>query len=156
MLDADISDELRDLADEDQKLRALWARALQGAGGWTAMTPEERDALRERFTEEHGTTLDDMFGDKSRHKRILDLPSKIRWSSLADPDWNNLWIITQHMDQFPDFQERMLGIFLRHRGEDHSQYQYLADRVSCRETGTQRFGTQDSITNYSNCKWVRD
>lgn len=75
------------------------------------------------------------------------------WGGLTDEDWNSLRLITQHMDPFPDFQQRMLPIFLQHRGEGSDQYRYLTDRISCCETGTQRFGTQDKISGYKRCRW---
>lgn len=156
--DSDISQELEALLQGDQHLRQEWGKTIDRAGGFQAALAdkEEWEHLRADFVRTHGTSLDDMFGDASREEQILSLPNRIKWQNLSEDDWHNLAIITQHMDKAPEFQRRMLKIFLQYRGEESSQYQYLADRISCRETGTQRFGTQDSITNYSNCKWVRD
>lgn len=158
MLSKSVSDELKDLMHGDQHLRLAWTRTIAAAGGYNALVSDKArwDAARAAFIEEHGTSDDDMFGDKSREGQILSLPDRLDWGSLTADDWHNLALLTQHMDGAPDFQARMLKIFRQYRGEESSQYQYLADRISCRETGTQRFGTQDAITNYANCKWVRD
>lgn len=43
MLDMSISDELRSLAQDDQRLRGLWATAVGRAGGLNALSDEEFD-----------------------------------------------------------------------------------------------------------------
>ena len=156
--DSGISQELEALSRGDQHLRQEWIKTIAHAGGYQAARAdsEKWESLRADFVRTHGTSLDDMFGDASREGQILSLPNRIRWQSMSEDDWHNLALLTQHMDGAPEFQKRMLKIFQKWRGEESSQYQYLSDRISCRETGTQRFGTQDQITNYSNCKWVRD
>lgn len=159
MLEGSISDELQDLKTGDQALRNVWAGKTKAAGGRSAIPPEAWERMRSAFVDEHGTALDDFFGDKARHERILALPSKIEkigWKSLTDADWNNLWLLVQHMDRHPHFQKEMLPIFQKHLGPEHSHVQFLSDRISCRETGTQRWGTQDKETGYKNCKVVPD
>lgn len=158
MLGKSVSDELQDLVHGDQHLRQAWGRTVAAEGGFNTLSADKArwDAVRSAFIEEHGTSEDDMFGDKSREGQILSLPDRLDWGSLTPDDWHNLAVLTQHMDGAPNFQARMIKIFRQWRGEESSQYQYLADRISCRETGTQRFGTQDAGTNYANCKWVRD
>ena len=158
MLDTSASDELVTLVQGDQLLRQEWQKTVNAKGGFAALGADKDrwDAVRSEFMRVHGTTDDDMFGDKSRVAQILSLPDRLNWGNLTADDWHNLALLTQHMDGAPAFQKRMLTIFQKWRGEDSSQYQYLHDRISCRETGTQRFGTQDAGTNYANCKWVRD
>jgi hypothetical protein len=158
MLGKSVSDELQDLILGDQHLRQEWIKTIAHAGGYQAARAdsEKWESLRADFVRTHGTSLDDMFGDKTRHAQILSLPNRLVWGKMTEDDWHNLAVLTQHMDSEPGFQAQMLKIFRQWRGEKSSQYQYLADRISCRETGTQRFGTQDQITNYSNCKWDRD
>lgn len=153
-----ISEELKELTADDQRLRNEWEKTVNRAGGFQAALADRKawERLRADFVRTHGTTLDDMFDDASREGRIRSLPDRIQLAELTPKDWENLWLLVQHMDRSPGFQKRMLETFRKYLGEESSQYQYLADRISCRETGTQRFGTQDSITNYSNCKWVRD
>jgi hypothetical protein len=158
MLDTSVSDELATLVQGDQQLRKEWENAVNAEGGFKVLrhgTPRW-DAVRSEFMRAHGTTDDDMFGDKSRAAQILSLPDRLDWDGMTEDDWHNIALLTQHMDGAPAFQKRMLTIFRKWRGEDSSQYQYLHDRISCRETGTQLFGTQDAGTNYSKCKWVRD
>lgn len=166
-----VSDELEELVRGDQRLRNEWARYLTRAAGLpvpqsgyveqATMVRAKEDLgdvgfaeVRNRFIEEHGTTPDDMFGDKQRHKQILTLPDRIRPAELTKEDWGNLWLLAQHMDAYPDFQKRMLEIIREHLGEGHDHYRFLADRISCRETGTQRWGTQDVGSGYKNCKWI--
>lgn len=157
MLGKSMSEELQDLVDGDQHLRQAWKIAVDAEGGFAALNADKRwDQTRQAFVEKHGTSLDDMFGDKSRHAQILSLPNRLDWAKMTENDWDNLAVLTQHMDNEPGFQEQMLEIFRQWRGEDSSEYRYLADRISCRENRTQRFGTQDAGTNYANCKWVRD
>jgi len=158
MLGKSVSEELQDLVDGDQRLRQAWGSVVAAAGGFAALGADKErwDQTRQAFVEEHGTSLDDMFGDKSRHAQILSLPDRLDWGKMTEDDWHNLAVLTQHMDSEPGFQAGMLKIFRQWRGDASSQYQYLADRISCRETGTQRFGSQDQGTNYANCKWVRD
>ncbi len=158
MLDTSVFDELGTLVQADQRLRKEWENAVNAEGGFKVLrhgTPRW-DAVRSEFMRAHGTTDDDMFGDKSRAAQILSLPDRLDWDSMSEDDWHNIALLTQHMDGAPAFQKRMLTIFRKWRGEGSSQYQYLHDRISCRETGTQLFGTQDAGTNYTNCKWVRD
>jgi hypothetical protein len=158
MLDTSVFDELGTLVQADQRLRKEWENAVNAEGGFKVLrhgTPRW-DAVRSEFMRAHGTTDDDMFGDKSRAAQILSLPDRLDWDSMTEDDWHNIALLTQHMDGAPAFQKRMLTIFRKWRGEGSSQYQYLHDRISCRETGTQLFGTQDAGTNYTNCKWVRD
>ena len=157
-LDASVSDELDALVQGDQRLRQEWQKTLDAEGDYESLSADKMrwDAVRSEFMRAHGTTGDDMFGDESRKNQILSLPDRLVWSSLTADDWHNIAVLTQHMDGEPAFQKRMLTIFKKWRGEDSSQYKYLHDRISCRETGTQRFGTQDAGTNYSMCKWVRD
>lgn len=152
------SEELVNLVQGDQLLRQEWQKTVNAAGGFNHLrhgTPEW-DAVRAEFMRTHGTTDDDMFGDKARMSQILSLPDRLNWSQMTEDDWHNLAVLTQHMDSAPAFQKQMLSVFRKWRGEGSSQFQYLHDRISCRETGTQRFGTQDAGTNYTNCKWVRD
>ena len=158
MLGKSTSGELQDLVRGDQHLRTAWRRTVEAEGGFAALGADKArwDAVQAAFIEEHGTSGDDMFGDKSRHAQILSLPNRLDWGKMTEDDWHNLALLTQHMDSEPGFQAQMLKIFRKWRGEESSQYQYLADRISCRETGTQQFGTQDQLTNYANCKWVRD
>jgi len=157
-LDTNVSDELVALVQGDQRLRQEWQKTVNAEGGFSALRhgTARWDAVRSEFMRAHGTTDDDMFGDKSREEKILSLPDRLDWGSLTDDDWHNIAVLTQHMDGAPAFQKRMLTIFRQWRGEDSRQYQYLHDRISCRETGTQMFGTQDAVTDYSNCKLVRD
>jgi len=157
-LDNSISDELVTLVQGDQQLRQAWQKTVDSAGGFAALGADKDrwDAVRSEFIRAYDTTPDDMFGDKARAQQILSLPDRLVWGSMSNDDWHNLALLTQHMDGDPDFQKRMLIIFKQWLGEKSSQYKHLDDRISCRETGTQRFGTQDAVTNYANCKWVRD
>jgi hypothetical protein len=87
-----------------------------------------------------------MFGDRFRQARVMQIVKEIDhssgWLALQSPDWSNLWLLVQHMDDHIEFQKSMLNIFLLQEGETSSHYQYLADRISCHEFGTQKYGTQ--------------
>jgi hypothetical protein len=76
MLDTSVSDELVTLVQGDQLLRQEWQKTVNAAGGFAALGADKDrwDAVRSEFMRAHGTTDDDMFGDKSRVEQILSLP----------------------------------------------------------------------------------
>lgn len=142
------SSELRDLATSDQVLRGKWSDLVRSRGGWE-MPDSQLDFLRHEFIALEcaaGSCPGDMFGDRFRQARVMQIVKEIDhlsgWLTLQSPDWSNLWLLVQHMDEHIEFQKSMLNIFLSQEGEMSSHYQYLADRISCHEFGTQKYGTQ--------------
>ena len=76
MLGKSTSDELQDLVRGDQHLRTAWGQTVAAEGGFNALGADKSrwDAVQAAFIEEHGTSADDMFGDKSRHRRSSPYP----------------------------------------------------------------------------------
>tara|TARA_A100001391_G_C5043054_1_gene271405 strand:- start:45 stop:596 length:552 start_codon:yes stop_codon:yes gene_type:complete len=67
----------------DQALRKEFALLIKKEGGWSR-------ELANRFAEKHGNPKDDIFGDKTRHKKILPVLPKLDYQNFDDEDWNNL------------------------------------------------------------------
>jgi len=142
------SNELHALAAADQRGRNKWSNLVASRGGWE-MDVDQFDILRHQFIaleSSQGAQIGDMFGDQFRQLRLVQIVKEINdaagWAILPVPDWTNLWLLVQHADGHVAFQKSMLNIFLEHRGQESSHYQYLADRISCHEFGTQIYGTQ--------------
>ena len=64
------------------------------------------------------------------------------WSKLSDQAWDDLWLVSQHADDDRAFQKQILikiKQFPHKKQKNH--FEYLSDRISCPETGTQKYGT---------------
>ena len=64
------------------------------------------------------------------------------FDSFNRKDWDNYWILSQHSDQFPEFQEEALKIIKKYLGDEDDNFKYLYDRISCKKNGRQKYGTQ--------------
>tara|TARA_R110000824_G_scaffold192280_1_gene374363 strand:+ start:186 stop:677 length:492 start_codon:yes stop_codon:yes gene_type:complete len=77
-------------------------------------------------------------------KVVSYIDQKKMWSKISDQAWDDLWTVAQHSDDDRAFQKHVLGKIKQFPHEEQkSHYQYLSDRISCSETGKQRYGTQD-------------
>jgi len=131
------SQELKRLRDSDQELRNKWAAKMNKAGGYSK-------ELASEFVGEHGTTTDDLFNDQQRQKEFKTLFSSLSeedFNNFADQDWKNLWLVAQHADNDRELQRRVGYILKKHKRQE--EYKYIADRISCGESGEQKYGTQD-------------
>jgi hypothetical protein len=86
-------------------------------------------------------SFDDIFGDKERMEKFI--PIDFDFNSFSDEDWENYWLMSQHADMYPNFQKKALNVIEKYLGLNNELYYYLYDRISCRESGTQKYGTQD-------------
>ena len=84
---------------------------------------------------------DDIFGDKKRIREFILI--NFDFNTFSSKDWENYWLLSQHSDNHPEFQKKALNIIKQNLGEDNEYYEYLHDRISCRESGTQIYGTQN-------------
>ena len=75
-------------------------------------------------------------------------PIYFDFDSFSDDDWENYWLISQHADMYPNFQKDALETISQYLGKDNDNYRYLHDRISCRQTGTQKYGTQNICEKY--------
>ena len=66
------------------------------------------------------------------------------WLKLSDQAWDDLWLVSQHADDDRAFQKEVLAKIKQfpHK-KQKSHFEYLSDRISCNETGTQKYGTAD-------------
>jgi len=84
---------------------------------------------------------DDIFGDDARLQQFMRI--KFDFANFTKQDWRDFWLLSQHADKYPDFQQQALDAIQKHLGQDNDYYRYLADRISCARTGQQKYGTQD-------------
>ena len=84
---------------------------------------------------------DDIFGDKDRLSNFINM--NFDFDSFNRKDWDNYWILSQHSDQFPEFQEETLKIIKKYLGDEDENFKYLHDRISCKKYGKQKYGTQN-------------
>lgn len=132
-----VSQQLKNLAIGDQKLRSVFAKEIERAGGWS-------QELVAQFVKKYGTKLDDVFDDSARQNRFKSLFPNIKdkdYSSFTEDDWNNFHIIVQHMDNDRDIQKAAREILKKFNRID--QFKYLDDRINCGEGRPQKYGTQN-------------
>jgi len=126
---ASTADQLRDLVDRDQKLRNEFAKEMESAGGWS-------QALLDKFIADHGTTPDDVFGSASVERDLMTLMPTLDFSSFSEDNWNDFWLLSQHMDNHPDFQRSALHSIKEHRGHESEEYKMLLWRIAGNIEGT--------------------
>ena len=136
-LNENYSQKLKQLRNSDQELRNKWAEIMNKEGGYSK-------ELAADFAKEHGTKTDDLFNDAERQKEFEPLFNSLSeedFNNFTDDDWKNLWLLTQHADHNRELQKRVRDVLKTYNREE--EYKYIADRISCGESGTQEYGTQD-------------
>lgn len=85
----------------------------------------------------------------SQTNKLKQIIPKINYSELTTDDWENLFLLVQHADDDIALQKQMLPLFFSKYGDsgNGTPYQMLYDRISCAETGTQKYGTQNGCQN---------
>lgn len=151
---------------EDPFVKEIYSRvALDQYGRMDGpMTPEDPSRIAARL----GFDLDEMgamaFGDRMMRDLVqIDIDNTAflqreldarngRWWTLAEvgeETSGNIWLLTQHADQTPDFQREALEkmVPLLETGDvNRNNYAYLWDRVAVADGRPQRFGTQGRCT----------
>ena len=134
-----VSSTLSSIAKGDQELRTEFDVFIKSRGGvWS-------QELLKQFVADKKTSLNDVFGDEKRQKEFADLFSSLTdadYNDFTEEDWRNFWLIAQHADYNRPLQKKVQGILLKHKGEKSKHYRYITDRISCAETGSQKYGTQ--------------
>ena len=144
-----VSSTLSSIAKGDQELRNEFAAFIESRGGvWSQKLVDE-------FVAKKGTDIDDVFGDKEsgRQDEFRDLFSKLSdtdYVGFSDKDWDNFFLLAQHFDSDRKLQKQAQKVLLKYRGEEDSNYHYITDRISCAETGTQKYGTQNGCNKDEN------
>lgn len=78
------------IAKGDQELRDEFEVLMNMSGGWSR-------ELADRFAEKYGNPKDDIFGDKTRHKKMLPVLPKLDYQNFDDEDWHNLGPFIIHL-----------------------------------------------------------
>ncbi len=76
---------------------------------------------------------------------ILDEYGYPGFDLVGEESSKNYWLIVQHCDTFPDFQEKVLAEMKKHvdlKNASGRNYAYLTDRVRINANQPQRYGTQ--------------
>ena len=137
-----LSESLSSLVNQDQSERNEYAKFVksQADGDWSKGA--------KMYAKLKNRPSDDIFGEKERLQQFMTM--KFDFNKFTDTDWNDYWVLAQHCDTNRKFQQRALAIIKKYQGDDHTNYKYLYDRVSCGTTGSQKYGTQDicKIDNY--------
>jgi hypothetical protein len=135
-----VSSTLSSIAKGDQELRNEFAALIKSRGGWSQQLVDE-------FVAEKGTDKEDVFGDKQsgRQEQFANLFSSLTdddYNDFSEEDWSNFWLVAQHADSNRPLQKKAQEILLNYKGEESGYYRYITDRISCAETGSQKYGTQ--------------
>jgi len=139
-----VSNTLQRLADDDQKLRNEFAALIKKCG-WS-------QELVDKFVAEKGTSKNDVFGDENsgrqkKFRKLFNSLSDTHYAGFSDKDWDNFFLLAQHFDSDRELQKQAQNVLLRYKGEKDINYRYITDRISCAETGTQKYRTQNGCNN---------
>jgi hypothetical protein len=87
---------------------------------------------------------DDVFDDKKNHSEIKKLVKQLikQDSPLDDDSLDTVNILVIHMDQDRGFQKDFLQFLTKHHYMS-GPFKSISDRLSCAESGTQKYGTQN-------------
>ena len=123
------------LVQADQKERNSYARFV------SSQTNGDYTRGAQLYAKLKNREIDDLFGDRDRLKIFMS--TKWKFNDFTNEDWDNYWLLTKHCDENRPFQIQALNTIREYLGEKHSHYQYLSDRISCGQNGTQKYGTQN-------------
>lgn len=133
--------ELRALVAADQRVRGAF---LEVWSGRVALSEEEAAA----FNSELGRMMSAVDLEGTRRLKLLLAARGERWPAIGEAGAEaskNAWLLVQHADLDPAFQERALELIrpLAEVGQvDRADAAYLEDRVAVKKGVPQRFGTQ--------------
>ena len=126
---------LASMVSQDQDERNEYKQFVQSKAGG------DWDKGAQMYAQLKGRPSDDIFGDSANQDRFMKMI--FDFDTFTEDDWHNYWLMAQHCDKNRDFQRQALAAIEKYQGQDHQNYHYLADRISCGTTGTQKYGTQD-------------
>ena len=126
---------LSSMVSQDQDERNEYANFVksQAGGDWTKGA--------KMYAQLKKRSSNNIFGDAARLNQFMTM--KFDFDKFTAQDWKNYWLLAQHCDMDRAFQKNALSVIKKYQGEDHINYQYLYDRISCGTTGKQKYGTQD-------------
>jgi len=126
---------LASMVSQDQAERNEYKQFVQSKAGG------DWDKGAQMYSQLKGRPSDDIFGDSANQDRFMKMT--FDFDTFTEDDWHNYWLMAQHCDKNRDFQRQALAAIEKYQGQDHQNYHYLADRISCGTTGTQKYGTQN-------------
>jgi hypothetical protein len=126
---------LASMVSQDQAERNEYKQFVQSKAGG------DWDKGAQMYAQLKGRPSDDIFGDSANQDRFMKMT--FDFDTFTEDDWHNYWLMAQHCDKNRDFQRQALAAIEKYQGQDHQNYHYLADRISCGTTGTQKYGTQN-------------
>ena len=129
------NEQLKHWSEQDQTERNTYAKYVKDElkGNW--------ENAGKIWAKLKNRSSDDVFGDDARLKEFMN--TKFNFDEFDKEDWHRYWVLSQHADKYIEFQKHALEIIKKYLGSDHINYKYLCDRISCKETGTQKYNTQD-------------
>lgn len=143
-LNESIKDQLKSWVKLDQTIRGEYLKFVQDKFGGDYAT------ARSEWMKIKHTTEQDFFGTQQQehqiHKRLLNQLSYMPLATFSQEDWHNLWLLTQHADELPVLQKRVLDKLKQYPqipGQD-KRIRYLTDRLLSGQGKTQRYNTQDN------------
>jgi hypothetical protein len=94
----------------DQDLRIKFGLLMKKHGGWSK-------ELADKFAEKHGNPKDDIFGDKTRHKKMLPVLPKLDYQNFDDEDWSNLIPFILHLRdrKYLSIRKKVLLAMIKHK-----------------------------------------
>lgn len=116
------SEILNNLVSKEQELRNKFASMIKKEGGWSK-------ELLNKFIKTYNTTSDDVFDSKGVENELLKIEPSLDYENFSNSDWDNFWLLSQHMDRHPDFQKRSLQIIKKYKGKDSKEYKKLLFRI---------------------------
>ena len=126
---------LASMVSQDQAERNEYKQFVQSKAGG------DWNKGAQMYAQLKGRPSDDIFGDSANQDRFMKMT--FDFDTFTEDDWHNYWLMAQHCDKNRDFQRQALAAIEKYQGQDHPNYHYLSDRISCGTTGTQKYGTQN-------------
>lgn len=135
----EIAKELKQMRDEDQKLRIKWASMYKKGKTNSA-----------KFKELTNQAIASDRANTARMREIVETYGWPTYSLVGRGPSNNAWLIVQHADRNPLFQAKCLPLLkeaVDNGQANPSNYAYLYDRVQVSQGKKQRYATQSWTNN---------
>jgi len=131
-----IAKQLADIVAHDQRERNEYLKNY--------LEPMGYEAGVQKWIKDKNRKADDVFDDKKHEATIKKLVGLLikQQKTLDETLLDDAFILVQHMDRDRSFQKQFLH-FLAKFHPNTGPFKYLSDRISCAETGTQKYGTQN-------------
>lgn len=135
-----------EIREIQKRITTLWREDQSARGVYVALTTEDKtgaDYWAYRLATAHATQIDET--SKRYISEILKTYEWIDRKRFGKTVSNQAWLLVQHADDYPEFQENVLSrmeLFLRKGHVQKENYAFLWDRVAVNTGRKQRYGTQ--------------